>query len=73
MFIELHFISHLNLISLKFQIDVAFKKFDQTGNDKLNFKEFCDMMNKRTNSTKKSSETVAANAPSQSADPHSSR
>jgi len=30
------------------QIDVAFKKFDQTGNDKLNYREFCDMMNKKS-------------------------
>ena len=36
----------------KDQIEAAFKKFDQTGNDKLNFREFKDMMNKRTPSTK---------------------
>ncbi|XP_023332651.1 calmodulin-beta [Eurytemora carolleeae] len=51
------------------QIDLAFKKFDQTGNDKLNFREFCDMMNKRTNSTKKGSETATAN-PSNSSSHH---
>jgi len=34
------------------QIDVAFKKFDQTGNDKLNFREFCDMMNKKSSTSK---------------------
>jgi len=31
----------------KAQVETAFKKFDQTGNDKLNYKEFCDMMNKK--------------------------
>jgi hypothetical protein len=30
------------------QVEAAFKKFDQTGNDKLNYREFCDMMNKKT-------------------------
>ena len=55
-------------MSSNFQIDLAFKKFDQTGNDKLNFREFCDMMNKRTNSTKKASETAAANLSNTSAD-----
>merc|ERR1719474_729667 len=31
----------------KEQIEATFKKFDQTGNDKLNLQEFRDMMNKR--------------------------
>jgi hypothetical protein len=30
------------------QVEATFKKFDQTGNDKLNYREFCDMMNKKT-------------------------
>jgi hypothetical protein len=38
-----HVVYFLNL-----QIEAAFKKFDQTGNDKLNYREFCDMMNKKT-------------------------
>ena len=29
---------------------MAFKRFDQTGNEKLNFKEFSDMMTKRSDS-----------------------
>ena len=33
------------------QIEATFRRFDQTGNEKLNRKEFCDMMNK--NSEKK--------------------
>ena len=36
----------------KEQIEAAFKKFDQTGNDKLNYREFRDMMQKRTCSTR---------------------
>merc|ERR1719317_51059 len=31
----------------KEQIEATFRKFDQTGNDKLNLQEFRDMMNKR--------------------------
>ena len=31
---------------------MAFKRFDQTGNEKLNFKEFSDMMTRRTDSKK---------------------
>jgi hypothetical protein len=30
------------------QVEAAFKKFDQTGNEKLNYREFCDMMNKKS-------------------------
>ena len=29
------------------KVEAAFKRFDQTGNEKLNFKEFSDMMTKR--------------------------
>jgi len=36
----------------KDQVEVAFKRFDQTGNEKLNFKEFSDMMTRRTDSKK---------------------
>merc|ERR1711974_136094 len=32
----------------KEQIEATFKKFDQTGNDKLSFREFRDMMSKRS-------------------------
>lgn len=39
------------------QIEATFKKFDQTGNDKLNKKEFSDMMCKRTETSKKKTET----------------
>jgi len=38
------------------QVEAAFKKFDQTGNDKLNFREFRNMMTKRTESKAKESE-----------------
>ena len=31
-------------------MEAAFKRFDQTGNEKLNFKEFSDMMTKRSDS-----------------------
>merc|ERR1719192_2972076 len=31
----------------KTQVEAAFKRFDQTGNDKLNFQEFNDMMSRR--------------------------
>ena len=41
-----------------FQIEATFRKFDQTGNDKLNLKEFSDMMSKRTDAAKKKSETL---------------
>lgn len=34
----------------KEQVEAAFKRFDQTGNEKLNFKEFSDMMTKRSDS-----------------------
>ena len=37
------------------QIEATFKKFDQTGNEKLNLKEFSDMMGKRTENAKKKS------------------
>ena len=33
-------------------MEAAFKRFDQTGNEKLNFKEFSDMMTKRSDSKK---------------------
>lgn len=36
----------------KDQVEAAFKRFDQTGNDKLNLKEFSDMMSKRSDSKK---------------------
>lgn len=36
----------------KDQVEAAFKRFDQTGNEKLNFKEFSDMMTKRSNDSK---------------------
>lgn len=42
----------------KDQIEATFRKFDQTGNDKLNLKEFSDMMSKRTDAAKKKSETL---------------
>ena len=41
------------------QIEATFKKFDQTGNDKLNLKEFSDMMSKRTETTKKKTEALS--------------
>ena len=34
----------------KEQVEAAFKRFDQTGNEKLNFKEFSNMMTKRSDS-----------------------
>lgn len=36
----------------KTQVEAAFKRFDQTGNEKLNFKEFSDMMTKRADGGK---------------------
>lgn len=39
------------------QIEATFKKFDQTGNDKLNVREFGEMMNKRSDQARKKSET----------------
>merc|ERR1712154_648279 len=42
----------------KEQIEATFKKFDQTGNEKLNLKEFSEMMGKRTETTKKKTETL---------------
>lgn len=41
----------------KDQIEATFRKFDQTGNDKLNFREFSEMMNKRSELSKKRSST----------------
>jgi len=41
----------------KEQIEAAFKRFDQTGNDKLNFREFRDMMNKKSTRPSKSEES----------------
>ena len=35
-----------NLFSA-FQVDVAFSKFDISGDKKLDYKEFCDMINSR--------------------------
>ena len=29
------------------QVKVAFAKFDKSGDDKLDYREFCDMINKR--------------------------
>ena len=40
------------------QIEATFRKFDQTGNEKLNLKEFSDMMSKRSETTKKKTETL---------------
>ena len=37
---------------LSYQVEAAFKRFDQTGNEKLNFKEFSDMMTKRADGGK---------------------
>ena len=43
----------------KEQVEAAFKRFDQTGNEKLNFKEFSDMMTKRSDSKKVKTKTDA--------------
>ena len=40
-------------------MEAAFKRFDQTGNEKLNFKEFSDMMTKRSDSKKVKTKTDA--------------
>jgi len=45
----------------KEQIEATFKKFDQTGNEKLNLREFSDMMGKRTETTKKKTEALNKN------------
>ena len=37
----------LPCVILREQIEAAFKKFDAAGNGKLNYVEFCDMMNRR--------------------------
>ena len=37
----------LKYFPLEFQVEAAFKKFDQTGNAKLNFREFREMMTKK--------------------------
>ena len=36
---------HLNIIL--FQIETAFSKYDVTGDDMLNYKEFCGMINNK--------------------------
>ena len=46
-------------MSSPLQVQAAFKKFDQTGNDKLNFREFCDMMNKKSHEPAKRQESVS--------------
>ena len=56
-FLKEVFLLKLYLIFL--QIEATFRKFDQTGNDKLNLKEFSDMMTKRTETTKKKTETLS--------------
>ena len=47
----------LLIVNLHLQIEATFKKFDQTGNDKLNLREFGEMMNKRSDQSRKKSET----------------
>jgi hypothetical protein len=32
---------------LPFQVEAAFSKFDISGDNKLDYKEFCDMINSR--------------------------
>ena len=46
------FIWNITYLSV-FQIEATFRKFDQTGNDKLNLQEFRDMMNKRAEAKSK--------------------
>lgn len=46
----MHFIVNTRVV---LQIEATFRKFDQTGNEKLNLKEFSEMMSKRTETTKK--------------------
>ena len=50
----MHFIVNTRVV---LQIEATFRKFDQTGNEKLNLKEFSDMMGKRTENSKKKSVT----------------
>ena len=47
-----YFIEFCFYFVLVVQVEAAFKRFDQTGNEKLNFKEFSDMMTKRSNDSK---------------------
>ena len=47
----------LLIVNRHLQIEATFKKFDQTGNDKLNLREFGEMMNKRSDQGRKKSET----------------
>ena len=47
----------LLIVNRHLQIEATFKKFDQTGNDKLNLREFGEMMNKRSDQARKKSET----------------
>jgi len=49
----------------KGQVEAAFKKFDQTGNEKLNFKEFRDMMTKRNDSKPRLSEETQTDSESE--------
>ena len=35
------------------KVEAAFKRFDQTGNEKLNFHEFSEMMSRKAESSKK--------------------
>ena len=35
------------------KVEAAFKRFDQTGNEKLNFQEFSDMMSRKADTSKK--------------------
>ena len=39
----------------KEQVEAAFKKFDAAGDGRLNYVEFCDMMNRRKNLQKQNS------------------
>ena len=49
----IHNINNMKTITiLSYQVEAAFKRFDQTGNEKLNFKEFSDMMTKRADGGK---------------------
>merc|ERR550525_2141684 len=44
----------------KDQVEAAFKRFDQTGNEKLNFKEFSEMMTKRSERGKQEESSAQA-------------
>jgi len=44
------------------QIAAAFKKFDAAGDGKLNYVEFCDLMNRRKNQAKQQAAAAAAAA-----------